>query len=71
MDQKPALWTAVGVLSFVAGAGLIAWTELTRSVGESSDMSIGVGGALIGLGVWSWFRSRVLARSRDGMPPTT
>ena len=71
MDQKPAVWIAVGVLSFVAGAGLIMWTELTRSVGESSGLKIVVGGGLIGFGVWSLFRGRVLARSRDGVPPTS
>lgn len=70
MDQKPAFWAAIGVLSFAAGAGLIFWTEMTRSVGESSGMNIAVGGGLIGFGVWSWFKGRVLARSKDGLPPT-
>ena len=71
MDQKPGPWIAVGVLSFVAGAGLIMWTEMTRAAGDSGSVGVAVGGALVGFGVWSWFRGRVLARSRDGLPPTT
>ena len=70
MDQKPALWIAIGVLAFAAGAGLIFWTEMTRSVGESSDWTVGVGGGLVGFGVWSLLRGRVLARSKGGTPPT-